>query len=81
MKLQKICQRTYLGTKMDNEIKKPELTKPQFFREPYDYRNIETAGGYRGVGERGKVGLMSPKSMDAMPPDKKTIKVPRDHEG
>lgn len=67
---------------MENEIKKPELTRPKYFRMPYDYRNIETAGGYRGVGEAGKTA--NPKSsgsLDAMPTEKKNFFVPRDHEG
>lgn len=66
---------------MDKEIKKPTLTEPKYFDEAYDYRNIETAGKYRGVGERGKVGLKSSDSIDAMPAEKKTIRVPRDHKG
>jgi len=66
---------------MDNEIKYPELTNPKFFQEPYDYRNIENVGKYRGVGEAGKVGLMNSDSIDAMPPTKKNMKVPRDHKG
>jgi hypothetical protein len=63
---------------MEKEVKKPELDKPSFFREPYDYRNIEYAGQYRGVGERGKVGTKSSSSMDAMPPNPKNMQVPRD---
>lgn len=66
---------------MDQEIKKPELDKPTFFREPYDYRNIEYAGQYRGVGERGKVGLDNSNSVEAMPPKSHTMGVPRDHKG
>jgi len=66
---------------MDKEIKKPELVDPKFFNEPFDYRNIETAGRYRGVGEAGKVGLNKSTSIDAMPPEKNTIAVPRDHKG
>lgn len=66
---------------MDQEIKKPELDRPTFFREPYDYRNIEYAGGYRGVGERGKVGGENPTSIDPMPTQSKKMQVPRDHKG
>lgn len=66
---------------MDQEIKKPELERPTFFREPFDYRNIEYAGQYRGVGEAGKIGLNSSSSMETMPAKSKTIGVPRDHKG
>jgi len=76
-----ICLKQVLDTKMDNEIKYPELTKPKFFNEPYDYRNIENVGKYRGVGEAGKVGLNNSTSIDAMPPKKNEMLVPRDHKG
>jgi hypothetical protein len=66
---------------MDSEIKKPELDKPKFVDMAYDYRNIENAGKYRGVGQAGKVGSRSSDSIDAMPPAKKRIIVPRDHRG
>lgn len=66
---------------MDKEIKYPELTEPKFFNEPYDYRNIENVGEYCGVGEAGKVGMRNSTSIDAMPPTKKTMLVPRDHKG
>ena len=66
---------------MDKEIKSPSLKKPAFYDEAYDYRNIEEVGEYRGVGEAGKVGLKNSSSIDAMPPEKKTIRVPRDHKG
>ena len=66
---------------MDKEIKFPELTKPKFFNEPYDYRNIENAGHYCGVGERGKVGSRESSSIEAMPPKQKKMQVPRDHKG
>lgn len=66
---------------MDQEYKMPELDRPEFFRVPYDYRNIEYAGAYRGVGEAGKVGLNSSSSMDAMPTQPKTRGVQRDHAG
>lgn len=63
------------------EIKYPELTKPKFFEEPYDYRNIENVGQYCGIGETGKVGMRSSTSIDAMPPKKMNMVVPRDHKG
>ena len=66
---------------MDNEIKYPELTKPKFFDEPYDYRNIENVGEYRGVGQAGKIGMRNSTSIDAMPPKKSDMLVPRDHKG
>jgi len=67
---------------MDREIKKPVVDKPTWTREPYDYRNEETAGPYCGVGEAGKTAPMKEaSSIDAMPREKKTIAVPRDHKG
>lgn len=68
---------------MKEEIKKPDpaLDRPKFFREPYDYRNVETAGEYCGVGEPGKEGQHSSSSLDAMPPGAKRMMVPRDHKG
>jgi len=66
---------------MDNEIKHPSLTDPKFFEEAYDYRNIENIGKYRGVGEAGKTGYFRSESIEAMPPKKKTMGVPRDHGG
>ena len=64
-----------------DEIKKPELRDPAFYRESYDYRNIENAGHYRGIGSAGKVGSKASSSIDAMPPEKKHLAVPRDHKG
>lgn len=72
------------GIKMEKEIKEPCIKRPDF-SEPnkpaYDYRNMENAGKFRGVGEAGKVGLKNSNSIDAMPPTKHKMKVPRDHEG
>lgn len=65
---------------MDNEIKHPDIDVPVFAKEPYDYRNMEKAGHYRGVGEAGKVGGYRCTSYDPMPPKKHSMKVPRDHE-
>ena len=77
-------QNQILGTKMEKEIKKPYIKRPDF-SEPdapaYDYRNMENAGKFRGVGEAGKVGLKNSNSTNAMPPNKSKMKVPRDHEG
>ena len=72
-----------LDTKMKDEIKKPELTKPKFFDEPYDYRNVENVGHFCGVGETGKVGekTSSSQGLDAMPPSPHRMFVPRDHNG
>jgi len=33
------------------------MLRPVFSNMPYDHRNADTAGKYRGVGEAGKVGL------------------------
>ncbi|CAB4126537.1 hypothetical protein UFOVP80_29 [uncultured Caudovirales phage] len=64
-----------------DEIKKPSLTRPEYFDESYDYRNIENVGKFRGIGHSAKVGLHHAESTDAMPPEKMKMKVPRDHEG
>lgn len=69
---------------MEKEIKKPYIKRPDFSEpnEPaYDYRNMEDAGKFRGVGEAGKVGSKQSSSLNAMPPEKMKTKVPRDHEG
>lgn len=66
---------------MDDELKYPTMKDPKFFNETYDYRNIENAGKYRGVGQAGKVGSRMSNSIDAMPPEKKSRYVPRDHRG
>lgn len=67
---------------MDEEIKKPTLDRPKFFREPYDFRNMENAGEFRGVGEKGKTAKEAPSSsLDAMPPSPHKMEQPRDHKG
>lgn len=66
---------------MDSEIKKPELKDPKFFDEPYDYRNLEDVGHFRGVGQAGKTGSRQSTSLNAMPDGYKCKFVPRDHEG
>ncbi len=69
---------------MEEEIKKPYIKRPDF-SEPnkpaYDYRNMEDAGKFRGVGEAGKIGLNKATSIYAMPPESSKMQVPRDHEG
>lgn len=66
---------------MKSEIKHPELDRPKFFDEPYDYRNIENAGHFRGVGEAGKTGSRQSTSLNAMPDQPSNMQVPRDHKG
>ena len=66
---------------MRSEIKKPELKQPKFFDEPYDYRNIEDAGHFCGVGEAGKTGSRQSTSLNAMPDEATKMQVPRDHKG
>jgi hypothetical protein len=67
---------------MDKEIKYPDpFEEPKFSRTPYDYRNMENAGEYRGVGYGDKIGSKMSESIDAMPPKKHFMKVPRDHKG
>ena len=84
-KLLRICLKLGSGTKMQPKYEKPTLHTPAFSKPGapcYDYRNMEKAGQYRGVGERGKTGhFNSAKSMDAMPTKKISAKVRRDHEG
>jgi hypothetical protein len=70
---------------MQPNDEKPTIKRPDF-SEPgapsYDYRNMENAGKYRGVGQAGKVGLFTnSKSIDAIPQNKMKSKVRRDHEG
>lgn len=70
---------------MQPEYEKPTVKRPDF-TEPgypsYDYRNMENAGKFRGVGERGKTGhFYGQESIETMPPNKVKSKVRRDHEG
>jgi hypothetical protein len=66
---------------MDQEIKKPTLRQPQFHDEAYDFRNIENAGHFRGVGQRGKTGSFKSTSLDAMPENPTEMREYRDHRG
>ncbi len=66
---------------MENEIKHPVVDKPDFPKVPYDYRNMEDAGHFRGVGVPFKMGSNMSTSIDAAPPEKHTMRVPRDHKG
>lgn len=69
---------------MQPEYEKPVVKRPDFTEAnmpTYDYRNMEKAGKYRGVGQRGKVGLDKSMSIDAMPMKPVKSKVRRDHEG
>jgi hypothetical protein len=63
------------------EIKKPVMKDPKFFKEPFDYRNKESVGHFRGVGQPGKTGQFGCTHYDPMPPDAMRMFVPRDHEG
>lgn len=61
-------------------IKRPDFAEP--YAPCYDYRNMENAGKYRGVGQKGKTGLFTnSKSIDAIPQKTVKSKVRRDHEG
>lgn len=60
-------------------VKRPEFTKPGL--PCYDYRNLETAGQYRGIGTAGKIGHFNSDGIETMPPSPKKQKVPRDHKG
>jgi hypothetical protein len=61
-------------------LKRPEFAEP--FQPCYDYRNMENAGKFRGVGQAGKIGLFDGKeSIDTMAPKPEKRKVRRDHEG
>lgn len=69
---------------MQPSNEKPKDYGPKFIKadEPtYDYRNMEKAGQYRGVGHPGKVGHFHSTGIDAMPPEPKKSRVRRDHEG
>lgn len=66
---------------MDNEIKFPTMENPKFFEESYDYRNIENAGPFCGVGMAGKVGSKNPTSINPMPDSPNKRYVARDHKG
>lgn len=68
-------------TRMEDEIKYPEMDKPEFIKVSYDYRNMEDAGKFRGVGMPFKMGSRMSTSIDAAPPEKHIMKVPRDHQG
>ena len=53
--------------------------RPDFSRQPYDYRNMEEVGHWKGVGQRGKVGHMgSSDDPNPMPPRPSDRYVPRD---
>lgn len=58
----------------------PDIDRPHFSKIPYDYRNMEKAGKYRGVGERGKTGQDLSQSLNAMPKEKKISIMDRDWE-
>ena len=74
-------QNQAIGINMQPEYEKPVMKKPEFSEpeEPcYDYRNIENAGKYRGVGKAGKIGSKMATSIDAMPAESRSKFVPRD---
>lgn len=60
-------------------FKRPDFTEPG--KPCYDYRNMENAGQYRGVGEPAKVGMMNASSIETMPSKPHKCAVPRDHRG
>jgi hypothetical protein len=61
-------------------IKRPDFTEANF--PTYDYRNMENAGKFRGVGQPGKTAsFKESKTLDAIPQKKVKSKVRRDHEG
>lgn len=66
---------------MKSEIKRPTLKEPKFLNEPYDYRNVEWAGHFCGVGEAGKTGSRQSTSTNAMPDQSSNMQVPRDNKG
>ena len=67
---------------MENEFKHPKIERPDFPKVPYDYRDMENAGKFRGVGQAGKTGAFgSSKDCYAMPHLADIKKVPVDHEG
>lgn len=66
---------------MDKEIKYPMMDKPDFITPPFDYRNYEDAGKYRGHGQIYRMGSREATSINTMPSQPNVMKVPRDHEG
>lgn len=71
---------------MQPEYEKPVIKRPDFTEaeQPcYDYRNMESAGKFRGVGQAGKTGFFEDKSLscETMPRDPRKRKLRRDHEG
>lgn len=69
---------------MQPDYERPTVKRPDFTEaeEPtYDYRNMENAGKFRGIGQRGKVGSKGTTSIDTMPPKARNPRVRRDHEG
>jgi hypothetical protein len=70
---------------MQPEYEKPCMVRPDFsklHKPTYDYRNMEHAGQFQGVGEAGKTASFTGNGgIDAMPPKQRCVKVPRDHRG
>ena len=71
---------------MQPKAEKPVVKKPDFAKADkptFDYRNMENAGRFRGVGQRGKTGLFERESgsIQTMPPLSSKSTVRRDHEG
>jgi hypothetical protein len=70
---------------MQPPYQKPVVNRPEFTEEnmpTYDYRNMEKAGKFRGVGERGKTGYFEGKeSIEIMPGKSQNHPVRRDHRG
>jgi len=70
---------------MQPDYEKPVMKRPDFTEAnmpTYDYRNMENAGKFRGVGEAGKTGKFEGKeSIETMPykPQKNYLR--RDHRG
>jgi len=79
-----ICQKPDSDTNMQPDYERPVIRRPDFSEaeEPcYDYRNMENAGKFRGVGQAGKVGSKDSPSIETMPSKSINKKVKRDHEG
>lgn len=70
---------------MQPEYEKPYMELPHFaevYKPCYDYRNMENAGKYRGVGPKFTEGLKDYNgSVAAMPTRPVKSKLRRDHEG
>jgi hypothetical protein len=81
----KLNHKKILGTNMQPSYEEPYVEGPDFAqadKPTYDYRTMENAGQYRGVGTPGKTASKKTDThKDAMPMQPIYSKVKRDHKG